>query len=100
MGFVESIKTCYSKYLDFDGKASRSEFWWFFLAAIVINWVITSVVGGGFLGWILQLAITGIPSLAAGVRRLRDAGFNPLWILLIITGIGIFVLFFMWAKKK
>lgn len=100
MGFVESIKTCYSKYFDFNGTASRSEFWWFFLAAMIINWVISSVVGAGFLGWILQLAITGIPALAVGVRRLRDAGFNPLWILLCITGIGVLVLLFMWAKKK
>lgn len=100
MGFVESIKTCYSKYATFSGVASRSEFWWFFLAAMIINMIISSVLGGGMLASIVQIVVTGIPSLAAGARRLRDAGFSPWWLLIALTGIGIIVLFFMWAKKK
>ena len=31
MGFLTSLKVCYTKYADFEGTASRSEFWWFYL---------------------------------------------------------------------
>lgn len=100
MDFVESVKTCYSKYATFSGVASRSEFWWFFLAAIVINSVVTNILGPSSLTQVILFLATGIPSIAVGVRRLRDAGFSPWWMLLAITGIGILVLLFMWAKKK
>ena len=36
MNFTESIKTCYKKFFDFSGRASKSEFWWFQLYAIII----------------------------------------------------------------
>ena len=29
MQFDEAVKICFSKYADFDGRADRSEFWWF-----------------------------------------------------------------------
>ena len=31
MSFTESIQTCFSKYADFNGRASRSEMWWWVL---------------------------------------------------------------------
>ena len=31
MNFVDTIKTCYKKYTKFEGRASRSEFWYFWL---------------------------------------------------------------------
>lgn len=30
MDFQTAVKTCIAKYTDFSGRASRSEFWWFF----------------------------------------------------------------------
>lgn len=36
MDFTSSIKTVYSKYATFKGRASRSEFWWFILYQIII----------------------------------------------------------------
>ena len=33
MGFTESLRTCFGKYAMFDGRASRPEFWYFFLFA-------------------------------------------------------------------
>jgi uncharacterized membrane protein YhaH (DUF805 family) len=32
MNFQESIKVCFAKYADFNGKASRPEYWWFLTA--------------------------------------------------------------------
>lgn len=36
MTFVESIKSVYSNYATFSGRASRSEFWWFTLFYTVV----------------------------------------------------------------
>jgi len=43
MTFGESIKTCFSKYADFSGRASRSEYWWWFLF-LVLGTIAASIV--------------------------------------------------------
>ncbi len=37
MGFGEAIRVCFSKYADFSGRASRSEYWFFVLFSILVN---------------------------------------------------------------
>ncbi len=44
MSFVEAVKTCFSKYATFSGRARRSEFWWFYLALCIPNWIIGSIL--------------------------------------------------------
>lgn len=44
MGFMEAVKTCYSKYFNFQGRARRSEFWWFYLLSIVVNSVLFGII--------------------------------------------------------
>lgn len=43
MSFFEAVKTCFSKYATFKGRARRSEFWWFYLLSLVpgiaISWL-------------------------------------------------------------
>lgn len=40
MSFGEAVKTCFKKYANFNGRARRSEFWWFYLALCIVNWVL------------------------------------------------------------
>ena len=35
MGPVEAIKTCFNKYCDFSGRASRAEYWWWFMFNLI-----------------------------------------------------------------
>ncbi len=90
MGFVESVKTCLSRFATFSGRASRPEYWWFVLfvaLGVVIFSILDFVVFGTSPGstkvfaplW--QLALF-VPLLAAGWRRLQDTG-RPGWWLLI-----------------
>ena len=44
MGFVEAIKTCFSKYATFSGRARRSEFWWFYLLNAIVSGCVSAVV--------------------------------------------------------
>ena len=45
MGFIESVKTCFSKYSDFSGRASRSEFWYFTLFIAIYTIVLGFLLG-------------------------------------------------------
>ena len=37
MSFTEAVRTCISKYATFDGRATRSEFWWFYLFIVIVS---------------------------------------------------------------
>lgn len=75
----EANRRCLSKYVDFSGRAARSEYWWFYLTylgTVFVASIFSETLGG--------LAILGLflPHLAVTVRRLHDTG-KPGWWLLI-----------------
>ena len=82
MTFTESLQTCFNKYIDFNGRASRSEYWWFILLNFGLSFI-------PIIGWILRLAIL-LPTLAVQVRRLHDMGHSAWWLLLLVPPITIF----------
>lgn len=100
MKFTESVKTVYSKYATFSGRATLSEYWWFvlFWYAIILCAVLLGVATGidkpilaliGIFG-----AISFIPIVALRVRRLHDIGKSGWWIFLgLVPYIGGFILF-------
>jgi uncharacterized membrane protein YhaH (DUF805 family) len=91
MTFVDSIKTCLSKYADFKGRASRSEYWWFYLFLVLVYIVLMVLVQvtGSTLLFIPVLALF-LPSIAAGARRLHDTNRSGWWLLIgIIPLIGL-----------
>jgi uncharacterized membrane protein YhaH (DUF805 family) len=92
MNFQDSIKICFTKYVDFTGRASRPEYWWFFLFCLLASCVI-SVFSYG-LSTLFSLA-TVLPSLAVGARRLhetnRSGWWQLLWLLPVIGWIIIII---------
>ncbi|MBR3454164.1 MAG: DUF805 domain-containing protein [Bacteroidaceae bacterium] len=79
MTIVESVKTCLTqKFATFEGRAKRSEYWWFWLVCFVIGYI--PIVQ--FLGLILL-----IPSIAVGVRRMHDVNKSGWWLLCPIYNI-------------
>lgn len=92
MDFMESAKTCLRKYIDFNGRASRSEYWWFVLLTFGVSFI-------PLIGWLIRLVLL-LPSLSVQVRRLHDMNRSAWWLLLLIppvTIIGAFVLLIMSA---
>lgn len=94
MNFQQSITTCLSKYIDIKGRASRSEYWWFFLFCLIVNTV--AMLIGPKIQMITYL-ILFLPSLTVLIRRLHDTDRTGWWVLiLLIPIIGILViLYFM-----
>ncbi len=103
IGFPDAVKKAVlENYVNFSGRASRSEYWWFQLAVFILG-IITAVLDGiifGFefddptvLSWIAQIGLF-LPSLALVVRRLHDLGRSGWWFLIaFVPCIGIIVLF-------
>ena len=112
MTFMESVQTCVKqKYVAFSGRASRSEFWWFFLFT-VLGGIILSLIDGvlgttigrnqiiagrivhqeiGIIDSLFQLAML-LPAIAVSVRRLHDTDRSGWFFLLILTPfVGIFL---------
>ena len=87
MNFTESIKTCLTKkYLSFSGRASRSEFWFFYLF-VLVGYIIcfTLIMAVSFkLFWLMGAFMIGIisPSIGVSVRRLHDVNKSG-WFLLL-----------------
>lgn len=91
--FGDAIKICFNKYADFNGRARRSEFWWFYLFTFIVGLI-------PYLGYVASIALL-IPSLAVGARRLHDTGRSGWWQLLaLIPCIGAIILIIWWCEDS
>jgi len=104
MNFINSLKTCFKKYVLISGRASRSEFWYFALFFYVVIGIIIFVAYqdykiessnrtefqsdiyfslGEIYAWILMgfILVTIIPFIAVTIRRLHDVNQSGYWIL-------------------
>ncbi len=106
MDFFGAVRICFNKYVNFGGRASRSEFWLFVLFVVLgglILGVIDGVVGveqgdpvslGNAFG-----LMTFLPGLAVAVRRLHDTNRSGWWYLISFTIIGYIPLLYWWCVK-
>jgi len=92
MNFVDAVKTCFKKYIDINGRAARSEYWWFALFYMIIA-VIASVINQN-VAYFVSLVFF-CPTIAVGVRRLHDDDMSGWWMLLcLIPIVGLVLLYF------
>ena len=101
MTFGESVGACFSKYATFSGRASRSEYWGFYLfsvLALIVAMILDAVLGlsdaesgvGPF--YIICILVLLLPNWAVTVRRYHDRDFRGWWILVPFVN---FVLLFL-----
>lgn len=104
--FKAAVFRCFKKYSDFSGRASRAEYWYFFLFNILINTPLEILIrntGGkessfNAVAGVITL-ILFLPNLAVATRRLHDTGRSGWWItfLGIATALSIMAFVFMFA---
>ena len=82
---IENFKTVVTKhYVDFHGRARRSEFWWYILVVVILGLIVGLIgrlIGTTILSSLLSLALL-LPNLGVAVRRLHDVNKSGWWILL------------------
>lgn len=109
MGFVEAVKSFYSRYVDFKTRSSRSEFWWVMLFQAIVAILLMIPIMGNFIaavssmgpdadplaiygalfsgpfGMILALfaLVNFIPGIALSVRRIHDFDKSG-WLYLVV----------------
>ena len=95
---INAIKNFFKGYVDFSGRSTRQDYWWIWLAIIILSIPFYLAYASAkanpnseaalmtlgllvFVYIILGLALF-LPGLALAVRRLRDAGFH--WALIFV----------------
>lgn len=99
MSFGQAITTVFRKYAEFTGVATRSEYWWWFLFTVLVSLATGAIWDGLSVAWSIAVLL---PSLAVGVRRLRDAGYHWGWLfisLVPIVGLIILIVFLTQPSK-
>lgn len=126
MSFIESIKTVLSKYAVFNGRARRSEYWWYTLAVAIVSTIlyIAFIVPGltAYTAATMDAAATGsttvpampgslmagyavlslinlallLPSLGVTVRRLHDTDRSGFWIFLGLVPVVGGIILIVW----
>jgi ribosomal protein S27AE len=81
----QSVSTCLRKYVDFSGRASRSEYWYFVLFTYLVS-LVFAVTRISALSTLASLGLF-LPSLGAGVRRLHDTNRSGWWLLFPIVNL-------------
>lgn len=96
--FFGAIRVCLTKYAEFQGRASRPEFWWFTLFVTLVASALALL--NEYVSQFFLVAVL-LPFLAAGTRRLRDIGQNPWYQLFLLVPVGgIIVLGYYWAQAS
>ena len=107
MTFFEAVAKCYRKYFSFKGRASRSEYWWFFLLGFLFAWpLLLSEFEEGlwfsvlsFIYFMLTISVL-IPGAAVWTRRMHDVGKSGWsWLLMFVPVIGWIIIFRRLTKQ-
>jgi uncharacterized membrane protein YhaH (DUF805 family) len=128
MGFGEAVSTCFRKYATFQGRARRSEFWYYYLFIIIVNAVLSSLLytailtgpsreeivdgvkqtvpdGLSAFGLIMVVVVSIwalailLPTLSVMVRRLHDADHSGWWWWINLVCFGWIVLLIFWVSE-
>ncbi|MBO6112382.1 MAG: DUF805 domain-containing protein [Lachnospiraceae bacterium] len=102
MSFVDSIKTCFSKIVTFDGRARRSEYWWFQLFVFIVDIVVSAIINqtglGATVSGIISLLLA-LCSLSVAVRRLHDIGKSGWFYLIGLIPLVGWIILIVWYCK-
>ena len=94
---IEVIKTGFIEFGNFSGKATRFEYWWFFIFTLIILSA-ASVIHEKFA--MLMYIIFLVPLVSVGARRLNDAGESVWWQLFFLIPFGQIIVLIWMAKPS
>jgi uncharacterized membrane protein YhaH (DUF805 family) len=102
MNPIEAISSGFRHYVNFKGRALRSQYWWWTLfvsiVVLVVN-LIQNATSIDFLTSIVALALF-LPGLSVAIRRLHDTNRRGWWILIGLIPIVGWIILFIWFVSK
>ncbi len=107
MGFGEAVSAGLANIGNFEGRASRSAFWWFVLAVwiaeIILLTLISVIFNGGFIGnvlWFIVWVVGFLAYLSVGIRRLHDVGQSGWMIIFAFLGCLVIIPIIFWVRPS
>lgn len=102
MTFESAIRRCFENYTNFNGRARRSEFWYFnlfiFLVSSAAGLLISMLHLPLIVGSVISIALL-IPNLAVSFRRIHDIGKSGIYLLFYFIPIIGPILLLIWFAK-
>lgn len=91
VSFGTAVKRAFSQYCSFHGRASRSEYWWFFLFNFLVGAIIVGIFGGAGYAEVIRTAMTD-PVKASSIELSGTyVTLANLWSLItLLPGLGLF----------
>lgn len=105
VSFGEAIKLYFVNYVNFEGRSTRSEYWWAFLFNTCVNilielLIIFQIPVLALLAPIVSLGLL-LPGLSIAIRRLHDTGKSWVYILMgLIPLAGPIILIVQYCKES
>jgi len=102
MGFGQAISAGFSNYVNFSGRACRSEYWYwvlFVILADIVAGIIDYLLGMQIVSSLFGL-VTLLPGIAVSIRRLHDLDRTGWWILLALIPLIGWIILLIWYISK
>ncbi len=98
MTFGQAIKSCYSNYVTFSGRAPRSEYWFFVLYQCLVGFVCGLLMAFGIGRLLLGLFVVAnfLPAISVMVRRLHDIDRSGWWYWIVLVPLVGPILLLVW----
>ena len=102
--FPEAIGLFFKNYVNFTGRSTRSEYWWYVLFNFIVSFVLSFIAsalgmsdayGNSALSSIWLLVIF-LPGLALSVRRLHDIGKSWLSMFIVLIPLAGIIIYIVW----
>lgn len=101
MNMGQAISSGFKRYVDFQGRSTRSEYWWWTLFVFLVNIFATMIDSSSY----MNLGIAGIivalvfllPGISMSIRRLHDVDRSGWWLLIVLVPIIGVILLVVWA---
>lgn len=96
LGFSEAVKRVLNNLTNVNGRARRSEYWWFVLATIIVNGIFCSIFGSTSIIYAVVSVLVSLCTVAVSVRRLHDSGHNAIWVYINFVS-GVIMVVYIYA---
>lgn len=101
MKFTEAIVSAFTNYVNFNGRARRSAYWYYMLFYGLCLWVVSilSLAPYGYIFSSIFYIVTLLPTISLCWRRLHDTGRSGAWYFISLVPLAGSVLFLVWMVE-